>query len=150
MKGMRKRRWWLAGLILALLAACVGVWKWSDRPLPQLARKWQVQEMQSPGSRRSTILLVKAPYPAVRDLMHTWQHGGGSVRGVAARSYTWISDVDGEAWTVQPGRVILPLVQPDPWLGVLPVEEASKDAWTSVLYTRPSRPDPLEQIRRWF
>ena len=29
---MRKRRWLLAGLSLALLAACVAVWKWSERP----------------------------------------------------------------------------------------------------------------------
>ena len=33
MKGMRtRRRWWFASLALALLAACVGVWKWSERP----------------------------------------------------------------------------------------------------------------------
>jgi hypothetical protein len=29
---MRKRKWWFAGLAVALLAACVGVWKWSERP----------------------------------------------------------------------------------------------------------------------
>jgi hypothetical protein len=28
----KRRRWWFAGLTLALLAACVGVWKWSERP----------------------------------------------------------------------------------------------------------------------
>jgi hypothetical protein len=31
-EGVRKRRWWFAGLALTLLAACVGVWKWNDRP----------------------------------------------------------------------------------------------------------------------
>jgi hypothetical protein len=30
MKGMRKRRWWFAGLALALFAASVGLWKWSE------------------------------------------------------------------------------------------------------------------------
>jgi hypothetical protein len=28
----KRRRWWFAGLTLALLAACVGVRKWSERP----------------------------------------------------------------------------------------------------------------------
>jgi hypothetical protein len=39
MKSMRKRRrWWFAGLALALLAACVGVWKWSaSRPFSFLS-----------------------------------------------------------------------------------------------------------------
>jgi hypothetical protein len=33
MKDMRmRRRWWVAGLALAILAACVGVWQWSERP----------------------------------------------------------------------------------------------------------------------
>jgi hypothetical protein len=32
---MRKRKWWFAGLALALLAACVGVWRFS-RPWPSL------------------------------------------------------------------------------------------------------------------
>ncbi|MCC7435893.1 MAG: hypothetical protein IT363_14505 [Methanoregulaceae archaeon] len=29
---MRKRRWWIAGLTLTLLAACMFWWKWSERP----------------------------------------------------------------------------------------------------------------------
>lgn len=29
---MKRRKWWLVALSLALLAACVGVWKWSERP----------------------------------------------------------------------------------------------------------------------
>lgn len=45
-EAMRKRRWWFAGLALALLAACLGVWKWSERPpFPFLngAKLWFVQ-----------------------------------------------------------------------------------------------------------
>lgn len=109
-QSLQRRKGWIIALSLVLLAACVGVWKLSDRHLPQLGRRWEVREMALPGSQRSVILLVKAPYPAVRDLMRRWQHGGGSNRGVRDKSYTWISDVDGEAWSVQPGRVVLPLV----------------------------------------
>lgn len=29
---MKRRRWWFIGLAVVLLAACVFVWKWSERP----------------------------------------------------------------------------------------------------------------------
>jgi hypothetical protein len=32
MKGMKRRKWWFIALSVALLAACVGLWTWSERP----------------------------------------------------------------------------------------------------------------------
>lgn len=29
---MKRRKWWIIALSLSLLAACVGMWKWSERP----------------------------------------------------------------------------------------------------------------------
>jgi hypothetical protein len=34
---MKRRKWWLIALSLALLAACVGVWKWSTPIAPPFA-----------------------------------------------------------------------------------------------------------------
>ena len=49
---MKRRKWWFIALSLALLAAAVGVWAWSERPPYQFmsrARLWQVSISDNPG-----------------------------------------------------------------------------------------------------
>jgi hypothetical protein len=43
---MARWKWWIIALSLALLAACVGVWKWSEPPYAFMggARLWRMQE----------------------------------------------------------------------------------------------------------
>ena len=48
-EGMRKRRWWFAGLTLALLAACVGVWSWPDPPQPELLKGMRPARVELAG-----------------------------------------------------------------------------------------------------
>lgn len=62
-EAMRKRRWWFAGLALALLAACLGVMRWLERPpysFMKDARLWRVVPHDGKGDFR-VVYVVETP-----------------------------------------------------------------------------------------
>ena len=56
---VKRRKWWFIGLAVALLAACVGVWKWEERPPYKFLEGVRLSFVEAPmGSPTSRLTYI--------------------------------------------------------------------------------------------
>lgn len=146
---MRRRKWWIIGITAGLLAACVGVWKWSERPpyaFMEGAQLWFVAKV------RWNSDVYKVSYSSTRPASELVAAARAETRQPWKRLPTiniWTMGIEGSA----SGSAISSIDSPD---DLSAVNESLKEqlpplpAGTKATVDIWRKPTTMDRIRAWM